>query len=237
MSDEIYWPCAHALILATQLPTANGLPAPQDLRQRVMDVLDRMVAAARAANVPEADIVEARYALVAFIDEQILKSAWPGRVEWMNQPLQLVLYREFTAGENFFARMRALLNGSGREMPLEIYYLCLALGFRGAYGVSGNASTLATFADAARERLTKRLPASGKISPHAEPRDRGQKKRADSRFLVILLAACALIVLVTVGARQWLLHSTIEQAVETVVAKGRSPGPTPTPPSTPSPGH
>ena len=233
MSDEIYWPCAHALILATQLPTATGLPPPQDLRQRIMDVLDRMVGAARAANVPEADIVEARYALVAFIDEQILKSAWSGRVEWMNQPLQLVLYREFTAGENFFARMRALLNGSGRELPLEIYYLCLALGFRGAYGVSGNASTLATFTDAARERVTKRLPASGKISPHGEPRDRATKTRANRSFLLVLLTTCVAIVLVTIVARQWSLHSTIEQAVETLVAKDRSP----TLPPTPIPGH
>ena len=107
MSDAIYWPSAPALILATQLPAAPSLPAPHDLRQRVIDVLDRMVGAARAAHVPEQEIAEARYALVAFIDEQILKSSWPGRVEWMNQPLQLQLYREVTAGENFFARMRA----------------------------------------------------------------------------------------------------------------------------------
>src|SRR5712675_2203910 len=108
MSDAIYWPCADVLILAAQLASANNLPPASDLRQRVIDVLDRMVSAARTAGVPEADIAEARYALVAFIDEQVLKSSWPGRVEWMNQPLQLTLYREYTAGENFFARMRAL---------------------------------------------------------------------------------------------------------------------------------
>jgi len=159
MSDAIYWPCADVLILAAQLSSAADLPPPNDLRQRIVDMLDRMVGASRAAGIQEADIAEARYALVAFIDEQILKSNWSGRSEWMNQPLQLGLYRENNAGENFFARMRALLNQGGRQAALQVYYLCLALGFRGAYGMSSNAGALASFTDAAQQQVAQKLPA------------------------------------------------------------------------------
>ena len=219
MSDAIYWPAAPALILATQLPTASMLPAPHDLRQRIIDVLDRMVGAARAAQVPEAEIAEARYALVAFIDEQILKSSWAGRVEWMNQPLQLTLYREVTAGENFFARMRALLNHGGHESALEIYYLCLALGFRGAYGLSGNAAALSSFADAARERVSQRLPSAAKLSPSALPRDRAREERSNRGALIGLVAGCAVVVLAVLIGLRVSLSTSIRNAVEGMPTK------------------
>ena len=219
MSDAIYWPSAPALILATQIPTAGMLPAPHDLRQRIIDVLDRMVGAARAARVPEAEIAEARYALVAFIDEQILKSAWPGRVEWMNQPLQLVLYREVTAGENFFGRLRALLNHGGQEFALEIYYLCLALGFRGAYGISGNAAGLASFTDAARERIVHKLPSAAKLSPSALPRDRARAARGNRGALIGLLAGCAVIILAVLIGLRWSLHSSVGEAIRAMPTK------------------
>ena len=225
MSDAIYWPCAPALILATQIPTAGMLPAPHDLRQRIIDVLDRMVGAARAAGVAEAEIAEARYALTAFIDEQILKSAWPGRVEWMNQPLQLALYREVTAGENFFARMRALLNHGGHEDALEIYYLCLALGFRGAYGVSGNAAGLTSFADAARERVIHKLPSAAKLSPSALPRDRAREARGNQGALIGLLAGCAVIILAVVVGLRWALHSSIGEAIRAMPTKAAPAAP------------
>jgi type VI secretion system protein ImpK len=219
MNDAIFWPCADALILGTQLATAVNLPSPNDLRQRVIDVLDRMVGAARTAGMGEADIAEARYALVAFIDEQILKSTWPGRAEWMNQPLQLVLYREFTAGENFFARMRALLNQGGREAALEVYYLCLALGFRGAYGVSGNAGALQTFTSAAQQQIARRLPLTGKISPHAQPRDRAHAEKKSNAALIAVLVGSLLVVGVGVGWLQWSLNSTIKDAVVAIPSK------------------
>jgi type VI secretion system protein ImpK len=223
MSDAIYWPSAPALILATQLPTAGSLPAPHDLRQRITDVLDRMVGAARAGGVPEAEIAEARYALVAFIDEQILKSSWAGRVEWMNQPLQLVLYREVTAGENFFARMRALLNHGGHESALEIYYLCLALGFRGAYGISGNAAALASFADAARERIVSRLPSAAKLSPSAVPRDRARAARGDRGALVGLVVGCVVVVLFVVIGLRLALYSGVRDAIQAMPTKAAAP--------------
>jgi type VI secretion system protein ImpK len=225
MSDAIYWPSAPALILATQIPTAGMLPAPHDLRQRIIDVLDRMVGAARAAHVPEAEIAEARYALVAFIDEQILKSAWPGRVEWMNQPLQLVLYREVTAGENFFGRMRALLNHGGQEFALEIYYLCLALGFRGAYGISGNAAGLASFTEAARERIAHKLPSAAKLSPSALPRDRARAARGNRGALIGLLAGCAVIILAVLIGLRWSLHSSVGEAIRAMPTKAAPAAP------------
>ena len=76
-------------------------------------------------------ILVALYAIVAFMDEQILRSQWSGRQQWMSQPLQLTYFNENTAGEGFFTRMQALEQRPNQAHVLEIYYLCLALGFRG----------------------------------------------------------------------------------------------------------
>jgi len=225
MSDAIYWPCADVLILASQLAASQDLPPPGDLRQRVIDMLDRMVGAARGAGIADAVIAEARYALVAFIDEQILKSSWSGRGEWMNQPLQLGLYRENNAGENFFARMRALLNQGGRQVALQVYYLCLALGFRGAYGMTNNAPALASFTDAAQREVVQRLPAASKISPHALPRDRADAVLTSRAPLIGLLVGCALVVLVVMGALEWSLRSAIKDATQVLPTKALAAAP------------
>src|SRR6185312_12148532 len=165
----------------------------------ILGLLERLVAQGRSSGIPEADIAEARYAIVAFIDEQILKSNWPGRTEWMSQPLQLLLYREYTAGENFFVRMRALLDGR-RPAALEAYYLCLALGFRGQYGSSQESGQLQGMMDSAREQLKRRLPSPEKISPNAKAKDRAEAERASNAPFIAVLAGCALVsILVIVG--------------------------------------
>jgi type VI secretion system protein ImpK len=222
MSDAAYWPFADVLILAAQLSSSGNLPAPNDLRQRIVDVLDRMVGTARAAGLAEADIAESRYAIVAFVDEQILKSNWPGRAEWMNQPLQLILYREYTAGENFFARMRALLNQGGRQVALQTYYLCLALGFRGAYGVSGDAGSLMSFASAAQQQIAGTLPSASKISPHALPRDRVKAEKKGLGPLVGLIVGCSIVVIGVVVGLEWALRSSVHDALVTMPAPAAS---------------
>jgi len=212
MIDPIYWSSADVLILASQLASANQLPPPADLRQRITDLLDRMVGKARSAGVAEQEIAEARYALVAFIDEQILKSNWVGRGEWMNQPLQLAMYREFDAGEKFFARLRALLSHGDRLAAVEVYLICLALGFRGAYG-DRDPAALSSFVAAAQQQLARALPPANKISPHAQPRDRAQAEKRNLGPLIGLLAGCTVIVVGVVVSLQWLLHSNIDEAL------------------------
>jgi type VI secretion system protein ImpK len=107
--DAIYWASAEVLIAAARLGSDRDMPAPEALRAELLRMLQQMVSRSRQAGITDKEIAEARYAIVAFIDERVLRSNWPGRVEWMNQPLQLQLFNEFAAGENFFIRMKALI--------------------------------------------------------------------------------------------------------------------------------
>jgi type VI secretion system protein ImpK len=217
--SSVYWSSAPALLLSSELSTMR-LPPPDELRQRLIGVLDRFVSSARSAGLADADIAEARYALVAFMDEQILKSDWVGRSEWMNQPLQLLLYREYTAGENFFVRMRALFEARDRVHALEVYYLCLAMGFRGASNASGESGSPAQFLETARERLAARFKPSVQLSPHARPLDRARPERQRLWPIVVWVVGCAMIALGVWGGLRWSIARAVNDAVKLVPSAG-----------------
>ena len=223
MNAQIYRVCNESLLFALRLPTATDLPGAAELRQRAVSMLDSMVSQGRAVALPEADLAEARYALVAFIDEQVLKSTWAGRTEWMSQPLQLLLYREYTAGENFFVRLRSLITTGARPLALEAYYLCLALGFRGAYGVSGEVSAIGSYLDSARRELSKTLPSTEKFGPNAQARDLLGADRKSNALLIAALAGCVCLVLLVLVGLHFELRSELGQALGSL-----SPSPSPT---------
>jgi type VI secretion system protein ImpK len=210
MAEPLYWSCAELLALGVGLPTANNLTTPQELRQRILTALDTMVGHGRARGFPDNELAEARYALVAFLDEQINKSNWSGRNEWMGHPLQLELYREYTAGENFFRRMRFLVQQGKFSPSLEIYYLCLLLGFRGAFGANGDTNTLSGFTENARLQIAQAWPLSGKLAPRAEPPDRLSARRTSHAPLIAIIVGSLVVVLSVILGLERLLASDVE---------------------------
>jgi type VI secretion system protein ImpK len=109
----------------------SGFPAPAALRAQLLALLAPLPAAAAAQGVSPDEIEEARFALVAWADEVILKKSWPGRDEWLREPLQMQLYRTNRAGNEFFTHLAALR--PEQSAAREVYFLALALGFEGQY--------------------------------------------------------------------------------------------------------
>ncbi|MGC4068826.1 MAG: DotU family type IV/VI secretion system protein [Polyangiaceae bacterium] len=137
MIESMYWVCADAITLAAKLGDAQELPPPEALRQRINALFSGMAQKGRQVGISDVDFRDATYAIAAFMDEQIMRSSWSGKTAWMSQPLQLTYFNENTAGEGFFNRLHALASTAGKEHLVEIYYLCLALGFRGRYSIPG----------------------------------------------------------------------------------------------------
>ncbi|HTE66255.1 MAG TPA: DotU family type IV/VI secretion system protein, partial [Candidatus Binatia bacterium] len=101
--------------------------APAELRDRLTALIDAQERRARGAEVPWDSYVEARFAVLAWVDELILNSPWPGRGDW--QHLMLKYYSTLNAGNQFFERVER--PPASERGVLEIYYYCLALGFEG----------------------------------------------------------------------------------------------------------
>jgi type VI secretion system protein ImpK len=202
MLSKTYWACSEVIGLAAQLGNARDLPPPDVLQRRIEGLLDRMSRRAEEAGLVPQDINDIKYALVAFVDEQILKSEWPGRMQWLARPLQLAMFGENTAGEGFFTRMEQLREQPARAHVLEVYFLCVALGFQGVYAVRGDDGTLSMIAERSSAMLLRGLPSPDVFSPHGDPRDvRRGFNRSDMPIIALGVASLVVAILVFVVLR------------------------------------
>jgi type VI secretion system protein ImpK len=118
----------------------NGHP-PQSASlfgEKVKHFIAQVVREAHALKIPDIDISEAKYAFCAAVDEAILYSEFPTKDEWLLSPLQLTLFGDQLAGNNFFVRLDELRSsGPARIQSIEVFYMCLLLGFKGKYIFEG----------------------------------------------------------------------------------------------------
>lgn len=106
-------------------------PDAAGLRGRLLGQLESFVRHPAAQAAPPVDLEEARFALVAWADEMILRTDWPGCEEWLREPLQLQLFRTNRGGDEFFERLTRLR--AEQTDAREVFFLCLVFGFEGQY--------------------------------------------------------------------------------------------------------
>ena len=83
------------------------------------------------------DVRLAACAVVAFLDEAVLSSKNQVFSTWSRMPLYLELFGDDVAGETFFQYVQQLLSRRDSVETvdvLEVYYLCMLLGFQGRCG-------------------------------------------------------------------------------------------------------
>jgi len=104
----------------------------EDLRRLINDLQTKM----SHLELPADDIDMSRFAVVAWVDETIMNSAWEHKGQWQRELLQRELYSTTDAGEQFFERINSI--GPHQREVREVYYLCLAMGFKGRYCHAGD---------------------------------------------------------------------------------------------------
>lgn len=135
---------------------------------------------ARRRGYSAEDIELATFAAIAFLDESILNLRLPVFAEWPRQPLQEERYGHHVAGEIFFQNLQKLLGRQdSQELAdlLEVYHLCLLLGFAGRYSMGGRGDlrgiAIQTGEKIQRIRQTGEEMAPGWRLPHDPPRAAG----------------------------------------------------------------
>jgi type VI secretion system protein ImpK len=97
-------------------------------------------------------------AIVAFLDESILNSRNAAFTDWQDRPLQEELFGVRIAGEIFFRDVERLLGRPDSEPLadlLEVHQLCILLGFRGRYSVSGTAGEVRSILQQIEEKIRR----------------------------------------------------------------------------------
>ncbi len=126
----------HALFM---LKNGNGPQDNADFARKMAQFLDDFARGAKKHEVSADDIDASKYAFCAAVDEIMLRSQFAIRDEWSRRPLQLMLFGDQLAGENFFHRLESLrARGSAHLQALEVFHMCLLLGFEGKYLIEGS---------------------------------------------------------------------------------------------------
>ncbi|WP_242495417.1 type IVB secretion system protein IcmH/DotU [Salinicola tamaricis] len=105
--------------------------------ERVDQWLREFEEKARAENYSAEAVKDAQYALCAFLDESVLKGGVGNIREHVElHPFQYRYFGVHLAGEGFYDRLDSLRSDvRGNLDVLEVYHLCLALGFEGKYSL------------------------------------------------------------------------------------------------------
>src|SRR5689334_2372670 len=137
--DRVNWvvhDCFNAARLLRKASQGSSVSPPQ-LYARTRAIVDALLADAAKAGFASEDARLMAYAVVALLDEIVMSRQGALREHWSANPLQLVYFKENSAGENFFAHLDRVRNDPSRGDVLRVFYLVLLFGFQGKHRMRG----------------------------------------------------------------------------------------------------
>jgi len=139
-----------------------GIVVPSnDLRPKIAAMLTDFEKRAERYRFNHRIIQVSKFALASFVDETVLTNNFHLKEEWEKNPLQLEYFGEQLAGNKFFDKLQAMLKQiETTQDAVEIYYICMLIGFKGRYAIYEKEKFLATMQETANA-----LVKVGKISP------------------------------------------------------------------------
>ena len=108
-------------------------------RDRIKHFLTAFERGATRMNASAEDVYACKYAFCATVDEAVLMSGFKVKESWQRLPLQVQFFGEQLAGEQFFEKLEELRRqGAPRVQAMEVFHMCLLLGFQGKYLMEGS---------------------------------------------------------------------------------------------------
>ncbi len=120
-----------AYVAFFQQKAARKQPPFEQVKGDIMRLLAESEAYVSKGAFSHDDYDQARFMVCAWVDEMILASSWNHKGMWQHEQLQRTYYNTTDAGEEVFERLNVL--GFHQQDVREVYYLCLALGFKGRF--------------------------------------------------------------------------------------------------------
>jgi len=157
-------------------------------------------------------ILPAQYLLCTVIDEIVLNTPWGASSGWSKHSLLSLFHKETFGGEKCFQVLNRLSEAPGRHLDLlELFYLCLSLGFQGKFKLDPRGLDQL---EQIRDNLYRTIENHrGEMERDLSPRWHGLYKAKGNltHFIplwVIISCVLALLVISYSGFRYWLYAST-----------------------------
>ncbi len=178
-------------------------------RERLRQLLTKVERGAKKLSIDADDVYQAKFAFCALIDEIVLMSRMPIRDDWERNPLQLEMFGEQLAGDKFFETLEKLRGeGARRVQVLEVFHMCLLLGFQGRYVLEG-AEKLGYLTSRLGDEILHLQGKRSPFAPHWAPPDNIVHKLRSEVPLWVMGSVFALVALVAfVGLRSQLHRGT-----------------------------
>ena len=123
--------CTDLLLIIIKMRDATDLGETSALRKLVTYYINQFHKNCLKAGFTPETIELVKYALIATLDETVLSIPGEARDFWIANPMQLEIFGNNIAGEEFYRKLDQLMHTPEENRNiLEIYYMCLCLGFR-----------------------------------------------------------------------------------------------------------
>jgi len=224
---------AFTIILRLASLQQGAAPNAQAFRTSVRAALKSAMEQAKALGYTGETNQLAFFAAVALLDESVLKLQSPAFAEWAQRPLQEELFGHNRAGEIFFDYLRTLLTKPDSFETadcLEVYCLCMLLGFKGRFALgsagsdffqgqsgagalTGPSGEILALIHQARERITRIRGQELFLRPTPPPPQIKRTASIDrwSRALGIVALCLLLLTLLAYGGFWIALNSGVSQ--------------------------
>jgi type VI secretion system protein ImpK len=163
----------------------QSVPNSQGFRNSIRAALKSAMEEAKALGISSEMNQLAFFAVIALLDESVLKLQSPAFADWAQRPMQEEMFGHNRAGEVFFEHLRGLLARQDSQETadcLEVFCLCMLLGFKGQYALSS--STTGFFSSQGAGAGTAAARPSGEIQALIrQARDKINRIRGQVAFL------------------------------------------------------
>ncbi|HEY0546758.1 MAG TPA: type IVB secretion system protein IcmH/DotU [Pyrinomonadaceae bacterium] len=196
---------------------AGIVPPSNELRPAVAGLLTEMEERAAKLRLSEKQTRSVKFALAAFMDETVLTNDFPLREEWEKFPLQLEYFGEHLAGVKFFERLDDLLRSIETEADVvEVYYVCMLLGFKGKYKIYLEDQLKGVIENTADHLRSVGRLQEGELSPHWRVTDQPQPPRDKGMPLWAIISAGAGLALAIIIylALNFVLTKNLNEAID-----------------------
>jgi type VI secretion system protein ImpK len=127
------------LALVPQLRATTSHPDPAGLHRQLLARVKEFETTAQASGVPQQKVIAARYILCTFIDEVASATPWGASGTWAEHNLLQEFHDEREGSEKAFKLLERLGEDVAENADLlELFYVCIALGFEGRYRTKPN---------------------------------------------------------------------------------------------------
>ncbi|HSN33516.1 MAG TPA: DotU family type VI secretion system protein, partial [Ideonella sp.] len=228
---------APLLDAAPRIRSTARHPNPAGLKEALAEGIRKFEAQARAAGLPNEQVIAARYVLCTLLDESAADTPWGGSGVWSAQSLLVQFHNEAWGGEKVFQLMSKLAeNVAANRNLLELLYVALAMGFEGRYRVVENGRSQL---EGVRNRLAQMLQQGRSVEPGLSPRWQGVTARPSPLTsgipMWVVATALALLLAVVYVPLRLSINGHSDPAFSALAALDVKAAPAPPPPAAPAP--